>query len=162
MVEKKSQDFDDDAIAREVEKLLRKLPGADPYLKGDPEPAASRTQPARGAVAIAAPRWRPRGPSRVQKIGVWVRVELGALLGMVITQWPYSHACGIALSLYLGAITAIVVAGSWAGVWSWRYRMGAAHAASIAVAFWGIALVANQALERVGYAAVSAAWRCGG
>ena len=160
----KSQSPSDDALAREVDRLLRKLPGADPYLKGDPEPAAAR--PAGGIstasrTASPAARPRPAGPSSVQRIAVWVRVCLGAILGAVITQWPYENACGLGLGFYLGAIAAVVVAGAWAGVWSWRYRMGLAHGASLGTLYWGMVLIADQILQRVGYAAVSASWSCG-
>jgi hypothetical protein len=160
----KSQSLSDDALAREVDKLLRKLPGADPYLRGDPEPAS----PPKPGVASTGPRTplptarrRAAGPSRVQRIAVWVRVCLGALLGAVITQWPYQSACGVGLWFYLGAITTVVVAGAWAGVWSWRYRMGLAHGTSLGIVYWGGVLIANQVLQRVGYAAVSASWSCG-
>src|SRR5437016_4921216 len=82
MTGKNTPDLNDDALAREVDKLLRKLPGADPYLKGDPEPAVVR--PAGAAAAPSRtplPRARPARPSRVQRIAVWVRVGLGMLLG---------------------------------------------------------------------------------
>jgi hypothetical protein len=161
----KSQSLTDDALAREVDKLLRKLPGADPYLRGDPEPVTA-PKPALTAsgsrpVAVVAPR-RLAGPNRVQRITVWVRVCLGALLGAVITQWPYQSACGFGLGLYLAAITTVLVGGGWAGVWSWRYRMGLAHATSLGIIYWGAVLIANQILQRAGYAAVSASWSCGG
>jgi uncharacterized membrane protein len=160
----KSPALSDDALAREVDKLLRKLPGADPYLRGDPDPAAppKTTTSSTGSrpVSPVAPR-RPAGPSRVQRIAVWVRVCLGALLGAVITQWPYQSACGVGLGFYLGAITAVLVAGVWAGVWSWRYRMGMAHGTSLGIVYWGAVLIANQILQRAGYAMVSATWSCG-
>src|SRR5690349_16813773 len=79
----------DDALAREVDKLLRKLPAADPYLKGDPEPPKG----SRGVVtgekpSVVLARRGMVGASRVQRISVWVRVVLGVLLALVITQWP--------------------------------------------------------------------------
>jgi hypothetical protein len=162
----KSQSLSDDALAREVDKLLRKLPGADPYLRGDPEPVSPKkpgvtSTGTQTATPLPTARRRAAGPSRVQRIAVWVRVCLGALLGAVITQWPYQSACGFGLWLYLAAITTVVVAGAWAGVWSWRYRMGRAHGASLGIVYWGGVLIANQVLQRVGYAAVSASWSCG-
>ncbi len=164
MAEKKPRDDSDDALAREVDRLLRKLPMADPYLKGDPEPSAQAGMVLGEApsAVLAARRRAPAGPTRVQGIGVWVRVGLGGLLGAVITQWPYGNGCGLGLWLYLGAIAAVVVGGAWAAVWSWRYRMGRAHAASLAVIYWGVVLISHQVLQRVGYAATSAAWSCGG
>jgi hypothetical protein len=161
----KSQSLSDDALAREVDRLLRKLPGADPYLRGDPEPAKAEPvrTPAGGVPRVGpARRVRPTGPSRVQRIGVWVRVFLGAILAVLITQWPYSSGCGLGLSFYLIAVLAVLVAGTWAGVWSWRYRMGLAHAASITMIYWGVVLMSHEILQRNGYALVSATWRCGG
>jgi len=152
----------DDALAREVDKLLRRLPGADPYLKGDPEPPKG----SRGVVTGEAPsvvlaRRRVVGPSRVQRISVWVRVLLGVVLGLVITQWPYASACGFGLWVYLFAISTVVTAGVWGALWSWRYRMGTAHGAALGVVYWGLVLIANQVLERTGYAATTATWGCG-
>ena len=161
MTGKDTPDLNDDALAREVDKLLRKLPGADPYLRGDPEPAVVR--PARGAAAPSRtplPRARPSGPGRVQRIAVWVRVGLGVLLGALITQWPYENACGWGLGVFLGSIGAIVMAGVWAGVWSWRYLMGLAHSASLLVVCWGVALGAHEVLQRNGYAATAQSWQC--
>ena len=164
MTEKKPRSYSDDALAREVDKLLRKLPMADPYLKGDPEPSpqAGIVLGEAPSVVLAARRRERVGPTSVQRISVWVRVALGGLLGAVITQWPYSAGCGLGLSLYLGAIAAVLVGGAWGAVWSWRYRMALAHATSLAVIYWGSVLIANQVLQRVGYAATSAAWSCGG
>jgi hypothetical protein len=154
----------DDALAREVDKLLRKLPGADPYLKGEPEAIATKS-PSMGPGVLTSSGSRPavRGfaPTRVQRIGVWVRVWLGVLLGALITQWPYARNCGIGLWFYLGAVTALLIAGGWGGVWSWRYRMGLAHSTSIAVIFWTLVLASDQVLQRTGYAASSAQWSCG-
>jgi hypothetical protein len=160
----KSKPRPDDTLAREVDRLLKMLPGADPYLKGDPEPARPRK---RGVTStgprtpLPTARRRATDPSWVQRAAVWVRVCLGALLGAVITQWPYQSACGVGLWFYLGAITTVVVAGAWAGVWSWRYRMGLAHGTSLGIVCWGGVLIADQVLQRVGYAAVSASWSCG-
>ena len=159
----KNFDPNDDAIAREVDRLLRKLPGADPYLKGEPEPPAGSRGVVRGeapSVVLAARRRATAGPTRVQRIGVWVRVGMGALLGAVITQWPYANACGVGLGFYILAISTVVIAGAWGDVWAWRYRTGRAHTAALFVMFWGIVLVAHQVLQRTGYAAVNASWTC--
>ncbi len=85
---------------------------------------------------------------------------LGALLGAAMTQWPYVHACGTALFLYLGAAGVVVMAGIWSAVSSWRRRMGQAHVVSLLVALWGGMLVAATVLPRIGYAARSATWWC--
>jgi hypothetical protein len=156
--------FEDDALAREVDRLLQKLPGADPYLKGEGERPAAGAGVVLGEApsAVLARRQGSRpGPTRVQRLAVWVRVLMGALLGAVISQWPYGRSCGLGLGLYLAAISVVPLAGTWAAVWSWRYQLGRAHVASIGVIYWGVVLAAEQVLPRVGYAAASAAWACG-
>ena len=165
MATRKPTDLNDDAMAREVDRLLRKLPGADPYLRGDPAPAVSGPRQAvtsassPGArVRVAHPAHRPVTP--IQRIAVWVRVVLAALLGALVLQWPYAHTCGLGLGLYLTGLLFVILGGAWGGVWSWRYRMGLAHGTSIVVICWGIALGAHEVLERNGYAAVSRTWSC--
>jgi hypothetical protein len=91
---------------------------------------------------------------------VWLKVGLAVLTGAAMTLWPYGHACGFGLFLYLAAVAVIIVAAGWGSVSSWKLRMGAAHAASLLTIFWGIVLAAQQMLPRVGYAAVAASWRC--
>jgi hypothetical protein len=153
----------EDALAREVDRLLRKLPGADPYLRGEPEAIATKSPSmGPGVLTHSGPRRAIGGfvPNRGQRIGVWVRAGLGVVLGLLITQWPYFRACGFGLGLYLFALVALLVTGGWSGVWSWRYRMGIAHIVSLAVVLWTLVLLSDQLLQRTGYAAVSAAWRC--
>lgn len=158
----------EDAIAREVDRLLKKLPGADPMLRGDPEPRTPMPHRARpqGAalgsvrapspVASAAPAVSPLA----QRIGVWVRVSLGLALAVAVTQWPYARSCGFSLYFYVATIMVVLVAGMWAARWSWRLRMGVAHTASLVILFFGLALTAGQILPRAGYAADVATWGC--
>jgi hypothetical protein len=166
MATRKPTDLHDDAIAREVDKLLRKLPGADPYLRGDPDPAVSGPRQAVTSASTPGARIRPgraphhRPTTQIQRVAVWVRVVLAALLGVLVLQWPYAHACGLGLGLYLTSLSFIVLGGAWGGVWSWRYRMGLAHATSIVVICWGIALSAHEVLKRNGYAVVTRTWSC--
>ncbi|HEX9582732.1 MAG TPA: hypothetical protein VF970_16635 [Gemmatimonadales bacterium] len=154
-----------DVLAREIDKLLKKLPGADPTLKGDPEPVVTRPAPTRPAAAGATGPGQgatsPPQPSlRAQRVGVWLRAVLTAGLGAAVTQWPYATGCGWGLYLYVGVIAAVLVTGGWASVWTWRVRVAAAHVLSLVVVFWGIVLAAEQILPRVGYAAEAAAWSC--
>jgi hypothetical protein len=165
MADKKSVDLNDDAMAREVDKLLRKLPGADPYLRGDPEPPVSGPRPAVTSGSSPGVRVRsgprpPRPATRIQQIAVWVRVFLAVLLGVLVLQWPYARACGLGLGLYLTGLFAVLLGGTWGGVWSWRYRMGLAHTASLLVICWGVALGAHEVLQRNGYAATVRTWQC--
>jgi hypothetical protein len=165
----------EDALAREIDRLLRKLPGADPTLKGDPEPAAARVPTARpgGAAGVAGgvsgpatPGTRPRvgvaaEPSlRARQAGVWVRTVLGAALGVAVAWWPYAAGCGWSLYLYMAVIAVVMLAGGWASVWAWRVRVAFAHVVALILVFWGVVLAAEQILPRLGYAAESATWSC--
>jgi hypothetical protein len=87
-------------------------------------------------------------------------VALGALLGALITQWPYPHGCGLPLAGYFAAVAMVMVAGTWAAAVSWSKRNPAAHVLSLVLVLWGIALVAERVLPRVGYAADRAGWAC--
>jgi len=152
-----------DSIDDEVDALLKQLPGADPSLKGDPEEPAARGVAASSGTppgdAGAAASVRPE-PSRRDRVFVWIRVGLGAIIGTAITQWPYLHECGFSLLGFLAALLVIVAAGVWASVWAWKTRMATAHLLALAVTAWGLALVTNQVLSRTGYARARAAWRC--
>lgn len=157
----------EDAIAREVDRLLRKLPGADPMLRGDAQPKTPVVPHARPAGVVPGSSSGPRPVAAAaaasplaQRIGVWVRVLLGLLLAIAVTQWPYARGCGFPLYFYVGAIGVMLVGGVWAARWSWRLRMGIAHTASLAVLFFGLALFAAQVLPRIGYAAEAATWTC--
>lgn len=110
-----------------------------------------------GGAAVTA---GPREPTAREKLGVWLRVGLGVAAGAFMTQWPYRHACGLPLYLYLGAVTVVIVAGGWAGVSSWKRRMAKAHVLSLSLVLWGLVLAAAQVLPRIGYAAHAATWRC--
>lgn len=143
------------AFGRIVDRLLKKLPGADPYLLGD----QARVNVSGVPNVPRAPR-SPEPPSGRARLAVWGRVFLGLVLGGVVTQWPYGQECGVVLYLYMGALAAVVVAGIWAAVSSWQRRMGLAHIVAVLLAAWGAALTADRVLPRIGYAAVHATWRC--
>jgi hypothetical protein len=146
-------------LAKEIDKLLKQLPGADPHLRGDPDPA-SPASAARPTASSAAASKLPEPSRLAQRISVWLRLVLAAGLAGAITQWPYAYECGRPLYSYLGAIAMVLVAGAWASVWAWRLRAAAAHVLALIVVFWGITLAAEQLLPRIGYAAVTQEWRC--
>jgi hypothetical protein len=136
---------------RELAKIDRVIarspaPGAD---SGAPAAAPART-PAPGGAATA-----------FGVIATWLRVILGVVLAVGITQWPYPSACGVNLAVYLVAILAVVVAGLWSSISSWRRRLGWAHTLSLLVLLWGLFLLAREVLPRVGYARAVATWGCG-
>ena len=153
-----------DGMSKEVDRLLKQLPGADPALRGSgPSRSPSPTSGVRPGIVTAplgAATGMYREPSPREKMGVWVRVGLAVVVGAVMTQWPYRHACGLSLFLYLAAVVAVIVAGVWGGLSSWKFRMGLAHVASLGTVVWGLVLAAQQVLPRVGYAAAAATWRC--
>ena len=159
---KKPQEPKRDPLQDEIDALLKELPAADPSLQGDPE------EPADGSAAIEASDTAnpdvssdgPSEPTRRDRIFVWLRVGLGAVVGVAITQWPYVGNCGFSLVGFFAALLMVVLAGVWASIWAWKHRMAVAHLLALAVTAWGITLVTRQVLPRVGYAAAEAGWRC--
>lgn len=151
-----------DGMSAEVDRLLKQLPGADPMLRGSgsaPKPGVTRSPLSDPMRASPAPGG-PRDPTAQQKLGVWVRVGLGLVVGVLMTQWPYRHGCGLSLYLYMAAVVAVTVAGVWGALSSWKLRMGVAHLLALLVVGWGLVLGATQVLPRVGYAARAATWQC--
>lgn len=134
----------------EIDKLMAKsrptsgVPAAAPSAPGVPAPR---------------PAALPSTSGR-ERLATWGRVLLGVGLAAGMSQWPYRHACGLSLALYLGATGVVVVAGIWGAEAAWRRRIGAAHVLSLVVVFWGLALVAGVLLPRLGYAADPATWLC--
>jgi hypothetical protein len=77
------------------------------------------------------------------------------------------HDCGSRLFWFLGAAVVVVIGGLWSVVWTWRGRMPRAHALSLAIVLWGLAVSAAQVLPRTGYVTMSASaatgvWFCPG
>jgi len=154
--EKDFKDRDWDREMREVDKLLAKLPEADPMV-GRGAPTVPRAYPV--AQGVHTPR--PEGPAAAgARITTWIRVGLGVALGVGMLVWPYSHVCGLKLIFYTIGAGTVVVAGLWSGISSWKRRMGFAHLLSLGLVIWGLALAAGVILPRVGYANQSATWFC--
>jgi hypothetical protein len=151
----KPRDWDKELA--EVDRLLAKLPHADPTLgRGGPAAPKPGTPGAPHALAPGAVAATPPPGATV----VWIRVGLGLLAGLAMTQWPYSHACGLKEMFYLVGAGAVVAAAVWGAWGSWRRRMGLAHGLSIGLLIWGLALVTFEVLPRIGYAATTATWFC--
>jgi len=93
-------------------------------------------------------------------VATWARAMLGVLLGIAIMEWPYGRSCGFLLFFYLTAVVALIVTGTWAAVFSWRGRLGAAHVVALGTILWGTVLGAYEVLPRAGYAKSAAAWWC--
>lgn len=123
--------------------------------------ASSPAVPPGGKVPAPAPRAGPPAPApRREVLGGWSRVLLGAAAAVGAAFWPYAHACGLGLWLYLGVSGTVVVAGVWGMLASWRRRLGLAHVVALLVTLWGIGLVAAELLPRLGYAKDAATWSC--
>ena len=153
--EKDFKDRDWDREMREVDKLLAKLPEADPTL-GRAAPTVPRAYPVQG---IATPHpTAPAGPA--SRLATWIRVGLGVALGIGMLVWPYSHVCGARLLFYMIGAGTVIVAGLWTSVSSWKRRMGFAHILSLGLLAWGLILAAGVILPRVGYANQAAVWFC--
>lgn len=139
----------------EIDKMIASGPPA-------PAPASQPAPVAKAARAPSAPAAPPRGAagSRYAVLFTWVRLALGLSLGAAMTQWPYTHGCGLPLFVYLGAVLAVVIAGVWSGISSWNTRSGFAHFLSIGLLVWGGVLAAREVLPRIGYAKQAAEWVC--
>lgn len=121
--------------------------------------------PAPGSAVPAGPSARASTPTRdgggrLASLTTWLRVLLGLLLAVGMTQWPYPNACGLNLAVYLGAITTVIITGLWSSISSWRRRLGFAHTLSLLVFLWGAILAAREVLPRVGYTRHARTWTC--
>ena len=154
--DKEIKDRDWDREMREVDKLLAKLPEADPSL-GRGAPTVPRAYAAPGTHATPSGEVRAAAGARLT---TWIRVGLGLMLGVGMMVWPYSHVCGLKLIFYTIGAGTVVVAGVWSGMSSWKRRMGLAHLLSLGLVIWGLALAAAVVLPRIGYANQAAAWFC--
>ncbi len=99
------KDRDWDREMKEVDKLLAKLPDADPTLGRDPVTARHP----QGGGGIATVRATPASPGGTRSVAAaWLRLGLGLALGIGMLAWPYSHICGAKLLFYgLGAVTLV-------------------------------------------------------
>jgi hypothetical protein len=151
----KERDWDKEMA--EVDRLLKKLPDADPTLgRGGADPTVRRPAVAPGGGSGPGPGQGGRG-----WLATWVKVALGVLVGIGVAPgvWPYSHGCGLRLIFYLVGVTTVVAAGLWASISSWRRRLGFAHVVSQVLIVWGILLMTREVLPRVG-AKAAALWLC--
>lgn len=150
----KPRDWDKEMA--DIDKIIAAAPAGPPAL---PVPAGQAvrapTAPAAGPVPA-----RAGGLGKYARLFTWVRLTLGLLLGAAMTQWPYTHGCGLPLFAYLGGALAVLVAAIWSGVSSWKTRSGFAHALSLGLLVWGAFLAAREVLPRIGYAKESAEWMC--
>jgi len=136
----------------EVDRLLKKLP------YGEPTPSVGSAPTVRNTPAVAPPGADLTAAG--QWLGTWARVVLGLLIGIGMTQWPYTHGCGLRLIFYLLGVAAVIAAGTWSGISSWKRRLGVAHVLSQGLIIFGLVLAAREVLPRIGYAKAEAPWLC--
>ncbi|HEX9704382.1 MAG TPA: hypothetical protein VGA20_03990 [Gemmatimonadales bacterium] len=144
----KDQESKWDKEMSEVDKMLAKLPTYEP------------AKQARGGDATLR---RPgfAGPPGGTAGGMWLKVGLSIAVAIGVTMWPYTHACGPKLFLYVIATGTVTIAGAWAALASWTRRHGFAHVMAMAVLVWGLALTARTVLPRL-ETNTGAEWFCPG
>jgi hypothetical protein len=125
----------------ELKKIEREFDGLPPK----PSPAAARAR--REAEQSEAERREELNLA----LGASVRLLLVLMLGIAIIFWPFARECGRGLVAYLGATSVVFFGGLWSSAWTWRARIGSAHALAVVVLIWGLALTAREVLPRVGY-----------
>ena len=157
MAIEKEHDWDKEMA--EVDRLLKKLPNADPTLGRGGEPTVRRPAVGGGGSG-GTPALDARASGR-EVLGTWARVLLGMLVGVGVAPgiWPYTHGCGLRLIFYLAGVTTVIGAGLWSSVSSWRRRLGLAHVIAQVLIVWGILLLTREVLPRVG-AKAQAVWLC--
>ncbi|MGH7528894.1 MAG: hypothetical protein ACREMN_00780 [Gemmatimonadales bacterium] len=148
----KEKERDWDREMREVDKLLAKLPDADPM----PGRAAPPRPPQSGVPTVLT----TPVPGGRDVAATWLRLTLAMLLGIGMLVWPYTHVCGAKLFLYMLGIIMLIVAGVWAALASWRARQGWAHLLALLAVWWGLSLMGAVVLPRVGYAGQQGIWFC--
>ena len=155
----------------EVDRLLRKLPHGDPAAAQvatpgvRPRPGAS---PGTRAGVKSPPRPQPGLPQTVDntpvfvpsKLSTWMRVLLVFATVAGMSQWPYARECGWPLTGYLFGVFIILAATIWVAKASWESRTGLAHVMSLLMLGWGVLLVNEVLLPRIGYAKTAATWTC--
>ena len=82
----------------------------------------------------------------------WTRLCLVIALAAALYFWPYAKRCGAGLYGYLGAESAVVIGGAWVAIYAWRRRTPWAHVTAVGMLLVGAALLAAEALPRIGYA----------
>ena len=147
MKEKDAKERDWDREMREVDKLLAKLPEAEPTLGHGVPTVPVSPRPSAGVAASGG--FQP-GPARGRAwLTTWLRVSLGLGLGIGMLVWPYTHDCGLKLVFYLIGATTVTIAGVWSALTSWKRRLGIAHTLSIILIVWGLGLAGRQLLPRL-------------
>lgn len=118
---------------------------------GAPPPPAARPQHAVSAASGSPPE---------RTWSVWLRVLLVVALAAAMPLYPYYYICGARLFLYVGAAGVVILGGIWGAVSSWKRRLAVPHILSLLALLWGLWLVADEVLPRIGYARQAFNWMC--
>jgi hypothetical protein len=144
------RDWDKELAA--IDKAIDRMPTEQKG--GTPAPAGAPRGQAQSQVPVVTP------VPRRAALTTWLRVWLVLALAIAAPFWPYPHACGLNLFMYLGVVSLVVIAGAWGAINSWQRRLGLAHVLSLLTILWGAWLVLAEILPRVGYAAAAMTWGC--
>lgn len=154
-------DRDWDKELKRIDSTLESVSDEALFPSGTKAPVPASKAPVPGAAAQPTALEQQRTTSTA---GVFLRLTLAVALGIGMLFWPYASRCGLELAAYMGATIAVLVAGAWSGVWTWRHRAGRAHVLSLLLVLWGLLLATAEILPRVGYAiptvARPASWSC--
>jgi hypothetical protein len=149
---------------RDWDKELAKIDAEMARSANSPAAPPPRPSAAPSAAQSAAPIGAMSGAPATTNFGVYARLTLAVAVGVGIIFWPYANRCGMGLAGYLGAVAAVIVAGGWSAVWTFRHRAGRAHTLSLLLVLWGLILASLDVLPRVGYAKPTtehpATWAC--
>ena len=105
---------------------------------------------AKGANAVAAANQEAQRTTST--LPALLRLALSTALGVAIMFWPYDARCGVGAAAYLAAVAMVGIGGIWSSVWTWRHRVGRAHALALLLVLWSLVLGATDVLPRTGYA----------
>ena len=141
-----------DSTDKMVRELLRQLPYADPDLKGGATPPSVRRPR-----SSPGPIMKPKPPGWQRS---WGWVTLAVVLGIGLSQWPYSRGCGFPLYGYIAAVVLLPAIAIRAVVASWIDRRAVAHGFAIVMVLGGLGYCAEVLLPRTNYARVGASWQC--
>ena len=139
-------------------------PTVQPPAKGGAAPRGQAAPPAHSEPATRGGGGSAGGERKTSAFGVYARFVLALALGVAMIVWPYENRCGVGLAGYLAAVVALLAAGVWSAVWTWRHRAPRAHTLSLIIILYGLVLGSLDVLPRVGYgrpdARHPATWTC--
>ncbi|MES2523248.1 MAG: hypothetical protein V4617_11150 [Gemmatimonadota bacterium] len=154
-IDKQLSSISDEQLLAEQRAATAPAVGGAKALPGKPLPPAS--------VASSAKAGAPTRPA-AGPWASWLKVSIAVAAAAGLMFWPWPARCGLPLVGFTAATGAVTLLGLWSATGTWRHRLGLAHAASLLVVGWGLALGARETLPRIGYAIPTvergAGWTC--